>query len=200
MQLLDLNSLLKAALMDSAEKLDGMTDGIICLALSDFSRYRPAVCVGSIRLRNNQLIYPGPEGFIRVKTSFYGQQSRARQPWENGYPRNLPRIEHVDSDKGKCVMLSHFPSFDVLGSCGWTLDFSYYRERTIHNGVILIDRNDEPLLLLRCLAESVKYIAINQLSKSVSLRNSIGGEAKNGTPSAIHKQLMDLFLKQIRES
>lgn len=198
MQLFNLTSLLKAALMDSAERVEGLTDGIIRLALADFSRYRPGVCVGSITLRNNQLVYPAPEGFIRVRTSFYGQQARSRQPWEAGYPRHLPSIERIDSDEGKCVMLSHFPSFDVLGSCGWTLNFSYYQERTIIDGVIIIDVNDEPLLLLRCLAECVKYIAINQLSKTVSVRNSIGGEAKNGTPAGIYQMLMSQFLQEVK--
>ena len=46
----------------------------------------------------NQLLYKAPVGLIRIRNVLYGQSQRAKQPWEVGYPRNLPRLSVTDDD------------------------------------------------------------------------------------------------------
>ena len=201
MNLDNLITQLKQALKDSAELVANKELQIIELSLADFSRYRPQTKVATISLLNNQLLYPAPAGLIRIKSVLYGQSQRAKQPWEVGYPRNLPRLTVIEDDAGaKFVQLSHFPSFTVTQHCGRDFSYTYYAARQIKNDVINIDVQDQPLLLLRCLAEAVKYIAMHQLSKTVSVRNSISSEAKNGTPAGIHEQLMAQFERQVRDA
>nr|WP_285897054.1 hypothetical protein [Vibrio sp. SCSIO 43169] len=181
--------------------LEGLELQIIEIALADFSRYRPQTKIATFTLMSNQLLYKAPVGLIRVRNVLYGQSQRAKQPWEAGYPRNLPRLSVVDDDSdAKWIQLSHFPADSVVMSCGRDFSYTYYACRKIVNGTINIDVQDEPLLILRCMAEAVKYIAIHQLSKTVSVRNSIGGEAKNGTPAAVHEQLMTLFERQVNNA
>ncbi|WP_164491423.1 hypothetical protein [Vibrio mediterranei] len=201
MNVTDLTTKLQKALKDSAELLEGLELQIIEVALADLSRYRPQIKIATFTLMSNQLLYKAPVGLIRVRNVLYGQSQRAKQPWETGYPRNLPRLSVIDDDSDtKWIQLSHFPADSVVMSCGRDFSYTYYACRKIVNETINIDVQDEPLLLLRCMAEAVKYIAIHQLSKTVSVRNSIGGEAKNGTPAAVHEQLMTLFERQVNNA
>ncbi len=192
---------LKKALLDSAELIEGAETQIIEMALADFSRYRPQTKLGTFLLTANQMLYPAPDNILDVKTVLYGQSQRAQNPWESGYPRNLPRVSVItgDDDK-KWLQLSHYPSHSVVMSCGRDFSYTYYASRVLTGESVSIETQDEPLVLLRCLAEAVKYIAVHQLNKTVSVRNSIGGEAKNGTPAAIHEQLMLQFERQIRHA
>lgn len=202
MQVSDLIVKLQAALMDSAEHVSGHEQQLVEMALADFSRYRPHQRLGTIELQHNQACYPAPVDLISVRTCFYGQSARKQyQPWERGYPRDLPNLSRIDDEQGKPMLrLSFLPGYHLLNQVGWTYSFSYYAARTIQNDAITIDSQDEPLLLLRAIVEAVKYIAVNHLSKTVSVRNSIGGEAKNGTPAAIHQQLMEQFERQVRHA
>ncbi len=201
MQLATLIDRLKKAMMDSAELIEGTEQQIVEAALSDFSRYRPHTKVATFSLMTNQILYLAPSDMIRVRTVLYGQSQRAKQPWEQGYPRNLPRLSVIESDENqKWVQLSHYPSESVVMSCGRDFSYTYYGSRKIVNDAISVDVQDEPLLLLRCMAEAVKYIAVHQLNKTVSVRNSVGGEAKNGTPAAIHEQLMTQFERQVKDA
>lgn len=201
MNVSDLTTQLQKALKDSAELLEGIELQIIQVALADFSRYRPQTKIATLSLMTNQLLYKAPVGLIRIRNVLYGQSQRAKQPWEPGYPRNLPRLSVVeDETDSKWIQLSHFPADSVLMSCGREFSYTYCACRKITNDAINIDVQDEPLLLLRCMAEAVKYIAIHQLSKTVSVRNSIGGEAKNGTPAAVHEQLMSQFERQVKDA
>lgn len=199
MQLSDLIIKLQAALMDSAEHVKEIELQLVEMALADFSRYRPQQRLGTIELQHGVDCYPAPADLISVRTSYYGQSARKQyQPWERGFPRDLPSLRRIDDEQGNPMLrLSHLPGYHLLNHCGWTYSYSYYAARSIQNDTITIDRQDEALLLLRAMAEAVKYIALNHLSKSVSVRNSIGGEAKNGTPAAIHQQLMEQFERQV---
>lgn len=201
MNLKDLTTKLQQALKDSAELLKGIETQIIEVALADFSRYRPQTKIATISLMTNQVLYPAPVGLIRIRNVLYGQSQRAKQPWEPSYPRDLPRLTVVEDDSDeKWIQLSHFPANSVVMNCGRDFSYTYYACRKIMNDTINIDVQDEPLLLLRCMAEAVKYIAFHQLSKTVSVRNSIGGEAKNGTPAGIHEHLMSQFERQINNA
>lgn len=201
MQLATLIEQLKKALMDSAELIQDIEQQVVEVALSDFSRYRPHTRVATFSLMTNQMLYLAPIDLIRIRTVLYGQNQRAKQPWESGYPRNLPRLSVIeDEENQKWVQLSHYPLESVVMNCGRDVSYTYYASRKIVNGAISVDIQDEPLLLLRCMAEAVKYIAVHQLNKTVSVRNSIGGEAKNGTPAAIHEQLMAQFERQVKDA
>ncbi|MEI8634722.1 hypothetical protein P4S72_27155 [Vibrio sp. PP-XX7] len=201
MQIATLTEQLQTALMDSAELVRGIERQLIEVALSDFNRYRPAVRVATFSLMTNWLSYLAPTGIIRIRTVFYGQQQRSQPCWSHGYPRRLPRLSLVDGEDGqRRIQLSHFPDESVLMYCGRDVSYTYYANRVIENDAVTIQTEDQALLLLRCLAEAVKYIMIHQLNKTVSVRNSIGGEAKNGTPAAVHEQLMNQFEKQVRDA
>ncbi|MCG7585440.1 hypothetical protein, partial [Photobacterium sp. OFAV2-7] len=183
-----------------AEFVSGHEQSLIELALADFSRYRPHLRLATIQLKKGVELYPAPDDLISVRHCLYGQsQRRLLQPWQQGYPKQLPKVSRIDDQDGnRLIKLSHFPAYDVLSSCGYALTYSYHGQRTIKGDVIDIETQDIPLLLLRAIAEAVKYIAIHHLNKSVSVRNSIGGEAKNGTPAAIHQQLMEQFERQVQ--
>jgi len=201
MQLSTLINQLKMALMDSAELIEGNEQQVIEISLSDFSRYRPQIKLATFSLLTGQMLYSAPADFIRVRTVLYGQNQRAKQPWQPGYPHQLPKLSAIEDEQDKkWVQLSHFPVESVVLNCGRDFSYTYYAVRKISNDTLTIDIQDEPLLLLRCIAEAVKYIAVHQLSKTVSVRNSIGGEAKNGTPAAIHEQLMTQFERQVKDA
>ncbi|SIO94657.1 hypothetical protein [Vibrio spartinae] len=201
MQLTTLIEQLKSALMDSAELVRNMEQQIIQIALSDFSRYRPAVKVATFSLMTNQFLYPAPAHIMRIRTVLYGKQQRSQPCWSAGYPRHLPKLSLVEGDDGnRLIQISRFPDDSVLMRCGREVSYTYYANRVIENEAISVPSEDEALLLLRCIAEAVKYIAVHQLNKTVSVRNSIGGEAKNGTPAAVHEQLMSQFERQVKDA
>lgn len=202
MQVSDLIVKLQAALMDSAEFVAGHERQLVEMALADYSRYRPQQRLGTLALELGVDCYPAPADLISVRVSYYGTATRKQyQPWERGYPQHLPTLSRIDDDHGKPLLrLSFMPGYHLLNQCGWQFSYSYYAARTIQNDTFSIDPHDESLLLLRAIAEAVKYLAVNHLSKNVSVRNSIGGEAKNGTPAAIHQQLMEQFERQVRHA
>lgn len=201
MQISTLTERLKNALMDSAELISGVEQQVIEIALADYSRYRPQKKLGTFSLMTGQMLYLAPADLMQLRTVLYGQSQRAKNPWESGYPRSLPRLTVVEDDQDKkWLQLSHFPADSVVMSCGRDFSYTYYAARKISGDSFSIDAQDEPLLLLRCLAEAVKYIMVHQLNKTVSVRNSIGGEAKNGTPAAVHQQLMNQFLEQVNHA
>ncbi|WP_158117217.1 hypothetical protein [Vibrio cincinnatiensis] len=201
MQLSTLIERLKNALMDSAELISGIEQQVIELALADYSRYRPQKKLSTFSLMTGKILYPAPADLMQVRTVLYGQSQRAKNPWERGYPRSLPRLTVVEDDQDKkWLQLSHFPAESVVMSCGRDFSYIYYAARKISGDSLSIDIQDEPLLLLRCVAEAVKHIMVHQLNKTVSVRNSIGGEAKNGTPAAVHQQLMTQFIEQVKDA
>ncbi|KFA98784.1 phage adaptor protein [Vibrio sp. ER1A] len=201
MRLDDLTNKLKSALMDSAELISRDEEQIISMALADLSRYKPQKRVATFKLVSGQLVYPAPNGLMHISNVMYGQSQRSQlKPWQEGYPKKLPTFYAIEGDEGMFIQLSHFPAEGTLLSCGREVTYTYWASRAIKDGDIHLPVELEPLLLLRCVAEAVKHIMVHQLNKTVSVRNSIGGEAKNGTPAAVHEQLMRQFERQIADA
>ena len=56
-----------------------------------------------------------------------------------------------------------------------------------------VPEHSRSLLLLRAQAEACRELALRNVSKPVTMRDAVGSQPRNGTPSALYQMLLAEF-------
>lgn len=167
-------------------------------AAKDFSRVRPRTLLGSITIVADQHAYAAPSDMVSPKNSLWGRdERRSTKPWESKYPGRLPHLRLIDDAGTMKLWLDPAPTTDQITLLGSTFEYFYLTAHVVDaaasNTTVLAA--DRALLLLRAQAEAMKELSMRNMGKPVSLRDGMSGTPKNGTPAALHEQLMEQYLQ-----
>lgn len=186
-------SLLDAAATFSASKEADLNRHLDTAAWA-LGPYRPLVVRASLTLVAAQAEYTAPADLDRLLAHEW-DVGCTRQPWERGFPGRLPRPAVSGPAGSRIIALVPAPSAAQISLLGITWPYRYRALHTIGAAAsaTTIHAADRPLLLLRAQAEAMKEIALRNSHKPVQLRDGMSGAPRNGTPAALHQQLMDAF-------
>lgn len=195
----DLVTDLKASMLDSVGVFTTTEDADfkrhLGNAAADLTRYRPYRAKQSITLVADQADYTAPAGLLFVIKVLYGQKEKAtRKPWEDNYPR-VPTAKKYGDGNNLMLLLEPAPTAAMITDLGSSYEFLASMQHAIGANAVdtTVDPGDRALLLLRAQAEAAKEMAYRNIHKPVQLRDSLGGIPRNGTPAALHDQLMKEF-------
>lgn len=196
----DLIDDLKASLKDVAEgKFDpGDYDRILSNAALDMGRVRPRTLIGEITLVADQMTYAAPTDLRMPKFSIWGQKERSKgRFWETGFPRTLPTLSMVEVAGVNTLCLTPAPDQEAINILGSKYQYFYFAGHVVASDATktTINSADRGLFMIRAQAEACKELAARQMNKPVMLRDGMGMTAKNGTPAALWKSLMEQFEK-----
>ncbi len=190
---------LKASLQDAASLFtahDADFERHLDQAALDLPRVRPRVVPGELTLQPGQNAYPAPADFVAMAEPFWGRRERhRRQPWENGWPGRLPRAKALVVSGTAHLWLDPAPSAAQLSALGATYTYTYFTAHAlgVTEAGTTVRPADRGLLLLRAQAEAMKELAMRNHSKRVALRDGVSSGPRNGTPAALHAQLLRAF-------
>lgn len=192
----DLRADLLASLQDAkAPFTDPVAqDRLLNAAALDLGRVRPRVLRGQVVLAAFEWLYQAPVDMTGFKLATWGQGHGGLQPWEKGWPGQLP-VARFDAGM---LMLSPPPTPGQIALLGADYEFLYYARHLIEDdaATTTIKPEDRGLLLLRAQAEACRELALRGVTKPVSLGPSGVGSvasASNGTPAALHQAFMAEF-------
>lgn len=191
---------LKASISDAANIFTAANDADfkrhLDLAALDFSRVRPRTLLGSLTLVADQHEYAAPADLVAPKYSTWGRdERRSAKPWESSYPGRLPRLQLVDDAGTLKVWLDPAPTTGQITLLTSTYKYFYLATHSVAAAAsdTTIVTADRGLLLLRAQAEVMKELAVRNSGKPVTMRDGMSGVPKNGTPAALHEQLMEQY-------
>ena len=198
----DLIADLKSSLGDAAAVFKAANDAdfirFLDVAALDLSRFRRRTLLGKVTLVAGQAEYDAPADMVKPKLSMWGVSALNRfNPWQNGYPGRLPRLGTSGDPQQRKLTMMPPPTSEQISSLGSRFDFYYYASHVIGDASATTVRDeDRGLLLLRAQAEAAKDLSIRNIHKAVNLRDGLSGGSLTGTPSALFRQLLDLFEQQ----
>jgi hypothetical protein len=195
---------LKASLQDAASVFTAAASGdfkrhLACAALA-FAFKRPRTLVGTVTLVADQPDYAAPAGFHAFGSSLWGIAPRAKvQPWDKCYPGRLPNLKVIETANDPAVVRKLYldppPTSAQISALGSEFRFYYYGNHVISADAAktTIAAGDRGLLLLRAQAEAMRELAARNIAKPVIMREGMGSQARNGTPSYLYEKLMEEF-------
>jgi len=196
----DLIADLKASMNDAASVFTAAGDADFKRHLDhaalDFARVRPRVLSSSVALVADQDEYTAPADAIDEHSMQWGKnKKRDLKPWDASWPGALPRMDVVGAPGARRLIFSPAPSARQITVLGSNCTFRYFAAHKIDTSAAntTIRPEDRALLLLRAQAEAMKELAMRNSKKPVSLRDGMNASPKNGTPAALHDQLMKEF-------
>jgi hypothetical protein len=201
----DLVADLKASLNEAASVFTAASDADfkrqLAAAAVAFGAKRPRTLVGSITLVAEQAQYDPPAGLQGVKSHLWGIAPRMKaQPWDKTWTGRLPDLRLVEgaTPAARKLQLDPAPTAHQISALGAELRFYYYGVHAIGadaaNTSIL--PGDRQLLLLRAQAEAMRELAARNIQRPVIVREAVGSQTRNGTPSALYEK----FLQEFREA
>jgi len=199
----DLVADLKASLHDAAAIFNAAADAdfnrMLDAAALDFGRVRRRTLVASVTLVADQSEYTAPSDMLMPKLSLWGINERtASRPWSASWPGRLPRMSMAGDPGSALLILTPAPTQDQITLLQSTFKFYYFAGHKVDVSAAntTIRAGDRALFLLRAQAEAAKEMTMRNMHKPVSMRDGISGGSLTGTPSALFKQLMDIFETQ----
>jgi len=196
----DLVTDLKASLNDAAsvfgKGFDLDIERHLEHAVQDFARVRPRVLPGSVTLEADQDEYAAPADALDEHSMQWGKnKKRDLKPWDSSWPGALPRMDIIGDPDARKLVFYPAPSSHQITVLGSTCPFRYFAAHKVDAiaSNTTIRPEDRALLLLRAQAEAMKELAMRGSKKPVALRDGLNASAKNGTPAALHDQLMREF-------
>ena len=191
---------LKAMLGGTAEKFSAGDDADfrrqLDLAALALARRRPRAREGTVVLEAGVHAYDLPEDCAEVLYSLWGRaESRRIRPWAPHHPGPLPRHSVVETGAGRKLVLDPAPTLGQLQTLGSAYRFRYLAAHRIGDEAAdtTVQPADRHLLLLRALAEAMAELAAREITAPVQLHRGIGSVPRNGTPAALHEQLLKTF-------
>lgn len=203
MSRVDLVADLKDALADAASIFTAAADADfqrhLDIAALDFARVRPRTLLGSITPTAGESDYPAPADCRVFKVSIWGSNERRNtKPWDEAWPGSLPKARLVETAEGLRLWLDPAPSARQITLLGATWRFYYRAAHSI--GTLAADTtiaaSDRHLLLLRAGAEAMLEMTKRNAHRPVQMRGELVSLAKNQTPAALYKQMMQQFEHQ----
>lgn len=198
----DLVADLKASLQSAADKFTA-PDGadfkrFLGHAAADFNRAQRRVLEGSLTLVADQAGYPAPADYVCIHLPQWGKAERQRyKPWDPLYPVRLPQPHTVEGLSGLEIHLSPAPTAAQINQLGATWPFLYVARHKVDANAAntTIAPNNRGVLLLRAQAEAMKELAIAGVVQPIQFHKGMGSAPTQGTPSALHKRLMEEFVR-----
>lgn len=197
----DLIEDLKGILNDSQEKFKAADDADFIrhldVAAHDMGRVRRRTRIGSVTLVADQNNYAAPADILFPKIPIWGvAQRKARKQWHSNWPGVMPVMSLIDGDTSEEIYLEPAPTASQIADLGTDYKFYYFAFHSI--GVAAADTTvklaDRDLLLIRATAQALTELAHHNVAKPIKLGSQgIGSMPKNGTPSALAKDMLDLF-------
>ncbi|MCW8830667.1 MAG: hypothetical protein OQK32_04000 [Gammaproteobacteria bacterium] len=197
----DLIADLKGILNDAQDKFKAADDADFIrhldVAARDMGRVRRRTRIGTIVLVADQPNYAAPADILFPKYPIWGlQQRNNRKPWQSNYPGRAPTMQLIDGESSEEIYLQPAPSAAAITDLGSEFKYYYFAFHTIGDAAedTTIKLADRDLLLLRATAQAMTELAHHNVTKPIKMGGQgIGLMPKNGTPSALAKDLMDLF-------
>ena len=195
----DLIQQLKSSLLASASAfIDDDFQRHIKVALADFSRRRPLVCIGVLSLSVGVSTYTCPPDLSSVLGFDWGRDSKLLlTPWDDRWPGRLPEIRIGMSGTERVLLLMPAPTqrqIDLLGASG---QYRYGAMHQLDNNISTVLETDIPLVLLRAQAEALRELAMKHTTTPFQVRDGISATPRNGTPAYLHKVLLEEFERRI---
>ena len=188
----DLRAELKDSLHDAASVLADPADFDRCLAVAaeDLGRLMPRTLASTLTLVAGQAEYAAPADFLRFKMALWGASTPV-QPWDKCYPGRLPDV----SDAAGLLVLSPAPTAMQIALLGASYRFFYFAGYAVADAAAqtTVPEHSRSLLLLRAQAEACRELALRNVSKPVTMRDAVGSQPRNGTPSALYQMLLAEF-------
>jgi len=201
----DLITDLKSSLNDAANVFAAANDADFIRhldhAAQDFRRVRPRVLSSSVTLVADQDSYDAPADALDEHSMQWGKnKKRDLKPWDAQWPGALPRISIAGDPSARQLFFSPAPSQHQINVLGSVCAFRYFAAHKIDAiaANTTIKPENRALLLLRAQAEAAKEMSSRNMHKPVSMRDGISGGRMTGTPTALFKQLMDMFEAQAK--
>ncbi len=196
----DLVADLKASLQDSASVFTAAADADfkrhLKTAAKAFGKKRSRTLVSSLTLTADQPAYAAPEGFLAFKSHLWGISPVAKcQPWEKNWPGRLPDVRYAETEDGASLYLDPAPTAFQISALGAEFRYYYFAGHVIGSeasGTSILD-GERDVLLLRAQAEAMREMAMRNIMKPVQMREGIASQARNGTPAALYKAMLDEF-------
>lgn len=198
----DLVADLKASLLDAASVFTTAADADfkrqLRAAAKAFGRKRSRTLVGGLTLTAEEPDYDVPDNFLAFKSHLWGVSPVARcQPWEKNWPGPLPDVRFVESESARKLRLDPAPTGQQIGVLGAEFRYYYFAGHVIAesaSGTTILD-GERDLLLLRAQAEAMREMAMRNIMKPVAMRDGLGilSQARNGTPAALYKAMLEEF-------
>lgn len=202
----DLAAELKSSLHDAAGIFDAVAEAdflrFIDLAAADFGRVRSLVRQASFDLvadADSEGHFPVPADFCDYHSAVWGA-GHGIPPWSPNFPGALPRAQLVRTAQGPALSLTPAATAQQMGTLGNRYRYRYYAAHSVGDTAAetTIHPADRGLLILRAQAEACKELAIHNVVKPLALRDGLSQSPRNGTPAALHTELMRLFLEAAR--
>lgn len=165
-------------------------------AAKDLGRVRPLVRAGSITVEAGTPTYAAPADLVRFKQTTWGLAERRQiRPWEPDWPGALPRVRVVSGNAGRELLLAPAPTQKQIRIFGSDFPFEYFAGHTIGANAAdtTVHEDERAILLLRAQIEALKEMSVRNIGKPVNMRDGLNNQPRNGTPAALHLELMKQF-------
>lgn len=192
---------LKASLMDAAKKFTTFGDEdfrrLLRRAALEMQAKRPITKAGALGLFAHQGRYRVLDAdFAQLKTHLWADPARTPPPWEYGYPGAVPRVTAAWDGLDWWLEFSPAPTPRQITAWGAEFAFFYFARHVLPEdvgGTSTLADADRGLLLLRAQAEAMRELAMRNLVIPIQMRDGYSVTARNGTPAALFKVLLDEF-------
>ena len=184
----------KGILCDAAAKFDDpKLDQQLDTAARELSRVKPTVKNASLDLVADQTDYPAPSDLLQPMGSRWGFTAlRDYRPWENNYPKSLPRLtaERDESDTRVLILIPP-PNAEQISLHGSAYRYRYSIQHVIADLAddTTVPEDQQDLLLQRALIAALHSLAARQVTAVANLGGSYSAP-RNGHPAAIAEQLL----------
>jgi len=194
----DLIADFKASLHDAGSVFNAAADGdfsrMLDVAALDLGRVHPNPLQGEITVTADVAAYAAPEGIVAYSYSAWSA-GKMPKPWAANYPGPEPRVSLVGPPTARVLWFEPAPTALQVALFGTAFPIRYLGGYTIADAaagttVLAADRG---LLILRAQAEAMRELAMRNITKPVSLRDGLSGQARNAQPSFLYAELMAEF-------
>ncbi len=198
MSRVDLIASFKESLHDAAGVFNAASDGdfsrILDVAALDLGRVCPNALKGSVTVAADVAEYAAPAGIVAYSYSAWSA-GKMPKPWAANYPGPEPRVSLVGPPSARVLWFEPAPTALQVALFGATFPFRYLGGYTIGTAAAdtTVDAADRGLLILRAQAEAMRELAVRNITKPVSLRDGLSGQARNAQPSFLYSELMAEF-------
>lgn len=197
---------LKSVLMDAAAKFadDYAFERHLDIAALEMGRVRQRTLVGQITLVADQPSYAAPEDLVEVKYPLWGmKEQRSRAVWAENHPGRLPRLTRATLNGARVLWLSPSPSAAQIADLGATYQFFYFAGHRVSDveTETTVHANDRHLLIIRAVAQGLLELALNGVSKPVSLGGSMAvstAQFLGTSPGEMSRKLIEMWEQMAR--
>jgi hypothetical protein len=172
----------------------------LTLAAEDFDRRRPLVMVDTLTLVADQANYPAPSGLKSIESTDWGSKERNQYPrWDSRYPGPAPLLRLRRTGAGvREIWLNPAPTAAQIACLTSTFTYTYRAGHSLSETAddTTIQPEDRGLLLLRAQIEMLKELSMRSVGKPVSIRDGLSNVARNSTPAALYREMLDEYEKR----